>query len=580
LALVWVAACVSEPTPERGDIRPLLDHASERVGPYPADFYTAPDENSVTGLRVDFSRAVTDAAPLRALFFDAGDFKPHRELLESLDGFSGFAPVLIPFSGPIAPDTLANALHLVDVSLGVTVPVRIEYLPDSGNAWAVMRPRKVLYATHRHAVLITDSLRDASGLRLKPQPASGLAGVELTTALDAAGVEKGDILGAFAFTVQNSTGEVLAVAADIAARPAPVPYDIVQVDARTIRGKFRAADYRRNGTIPAAAFPAAVTENAIEFYLRLPRNHTTAVKPFPLAIWGHGLTGTRTSIPEVDDAAVIAIDAVEHGTRQTIAHRDLVAFKFFDFFHLLVTRDNLRQTQLDNIALSRMVTVLDQELQNAGIGSLLDGQRIGYLGGSLGAIVGGVAAPLSPNVESMVMVVGGAGLSQAFRHGLFGLLAPNAVHFHTAIEREFFFGHIQALFDRADPVNYLRFAVHEPLAGHTPRNMLFGYVIGDRLVPNSTNETYLWAAGLSLFGPIFQNSYGVPVLDGDSTSANVTLQGLPRTAVAYQYNPPEDEVRGLDRHGYMADNESARLQIEHFFLTGLRDGAAELIHAR
>lgn len=582
VAALLLASCIAEPAVLEAPVTVWLDPAGDPQGPYPSDFYTVVDEGTATGRRLDFSRAKADALPMRGLFFDEGDLRVHRADLEALDGFSGFAPVFVPFSGSLRPDTVRPAqFTLVDLADGVTVPSMPVYLGGEGS-WVLVYPRSVLRAKHRYALLIGAGLRDLAGRPLTPARAWPLEGEDLAQALAASGAPRDALLGAFAFPVQDTTGEAIAAARGVYDAPAPKPFNVSKLDARTIVGQFTVPDYRLDGVIPLTpgGAPAIVTTNTIAFELRLPANYATAPRPYPIAIWGHGLQGTRSSIPEVDDGAMIAIDAVEHGLRRTVASSDLVAFKFFDFFHLLTTRDNLRQTALDNVALARMIDELDAVLQAAlGGGAWIDGAKIAYVGGSLGAIQGGVGVPLMQNVKASVMVVGGAGLSQAFEHGLFGLLAPNVLVGHSPVERAAFYAHVQTIFDRADGVNYLRHAVREPLPGYAPQNFFFANVIGDPLVPNPANETYMWAAGLELLAPVFSNRYGLTELPGPTAAGNVVVNGERRTAVAFEYNPPA-EVAGLDRHGYMEDNESAIYQISHFFLTALSSGIGEVVQAR
>lgn len=581
-AALLLAACVTDPVGVDSPVTVWLDPLRDPQGPYPADFYTVPDENTATGVRLDFSRAKPDALPMRGLFFDEGDLRVHRTDLEALDGFSGFAPVFVPFSGSLRPASVTREqFTLVDLADGVTVPALPAYVAGDGS-WVLVYPRSVLRARHRHALLVGAGLRDLQDRPLTPAAAWPLTAGETETALAAAGKSRGALLGAFAFTVQDTTGEAIAAAREVYARPAPKPFNVSKVDARTIVGQFNVPDYRLDGVIPLTSegAPALVTTNTIWFELRLPVNHAAAPRPYPIAIWGHGLQGDRSSIPDVDDGAMIAIDAVEHGARRTVDSSDLVAFKFFDFFHLLTTRDNLRQTALDNVALARMIDALDAALQAAlGGGPWIDSGKIAYVGGSLGAIQGGVGSPLMANVKASVMVVGGAGLSQAFEYGLFGLLAPNVLLGHSVVERAAFYAHVQTVFDRSDGVNYLRHAVREPLPGYAPQNFFFANVIGDPLVPNPANETYMWAAGLDLLEPVYSNRYGLRELDGPTVTGNANVAGERRTAVAFEYNPP-DTVAGLERHGYMEDNDSAIYQISHFFLTALESGVGEVVQAR
>ncbi len=577
--LLAIAGCTADETSDSQRAVTVWLDAADPETPFPSDAWTVADAASATGRRVDLSRLDADSLPARAIHaWDGDGLTKVRDALESLDGFSGFAPIFVPFSGSLHPDSVtADAFRLVDLTAGVTVPVAAVYQPEPGRAgWVLLHPREVLRPAHRHAVLVGAGLRDLEGNPLAAPAAQPLPLPERALALKAAGWSSRDLLGVFAFTVQDTTGEMLAAARWIqTALPAAVT-DVVQTSAREIEGTFLAPDFRSGDIIPPGANPEPRGWTRIPFYLKLPRNHLTAPRPFPLAIWAHGLTGDRFSIPNVDDAAVIAIDAVEHGFRMQSPSRDLVAFEFNNFQQIRKTRDNYRQTTLDNLSLAHLLPTLDGQLRAAlGGGALLRTDGFVFLGGSLGGIVGGSIIPLAPEIDHAIVVVGGAGLSAAFQDGLFKLAAPNVTFAHTPVERAMFFALVQMLFDRADGVNYLRHAIREPLPGHTPRNVLFLEVIGDPLVPNRANETWAWAAGLEWLTPIYQNPFGMPVVDREAISGNFVIDGMARTGVAYQYNPDPGDVRGLKRHGYLADHDPGLRQIEHFFRTGLDTGTAE-----
>ncbi len=582
LSLSVILLACSAQVDEGGTVVPWLDPLSTPEGPFPSDAYVREDSSSPTGYQVDLSALRSGSLPERAIgLFDGDALDNVRGAMEALDGFSGFAPIFIPFSGALDADSVqASDFRLVDLNDGVTVPVRASYLGGSGS-WVLLHPLSVLRPTHRHAVLIGRGLNDLVGAPILGAQRFPMKDDELSRALEVADFGRGDIAGAFAFVVQDTTGELIAVSNAVNDAPAPDIFDVSRPSARVIEGSFRSPDYRVRGIIPrveAGASPTPVSENTLRFYLKLPVNYDTAPRPFPLAIWAHGLTGDRRSIPDVEDTAVIAIDAVEHGHRASIEEEAFIAFIFNDFLHVLRTRDNYRQTVVDNMVLARLLPALDEQLQVAlSEGPLLYTERFGYIGGSLGGIVGGSAIPLSPQLENGIVVVGGAGLSKAFEEGLFMLTAPNVTFAHTPLERRMFFALVQTIFDRADGVNYLRHAIREPLPGHAPRNLLFTQVIGDPLVPNSSNETWAWAAGLEWLGPVHQNLYDLPVLDTPTAAGNIEVDGTARTGIAYQYNPPADEVVFLKRHGYLANHAGARGQIEHFFRTALDTGVGEVL---
>jgi pimeloyl-ACP methyl ester carboxylesterase len=171
--------------------------------------------------------------------------------------------------------------------------------------------------------------------------------------------------------------------------------------------------------------PDLVNEAAIPFFALVPATPAPA-GGYPLVVFGHGLTRSRSDLfamgPQLASAGVasIAIDWVGHGSRAVQTSDDATlgcagspdpgaapqCFAPLLSANLATARDNLRQSALDAIALvyalKRCMGVVCSTLD-------VDPDRIGYLGHSLGGILGAVVAAAAPDLRVAVLNVGGVG---------------------------------------------------------------------------------------------------------------------------------------------------------------------------
>ncbi len=247
--------------------------------------------------------------------------------------------------------------------------------------------------------------------------------------------------------------------------------------------------------------------------------------PRPIVIFAHGLGGTKdgnwgTTERLADlNAAVIAIDSPEHGSRAADPKTDplLASFSYFGVdpatqsFDIGRARDNFRQMSSDQLELVRLIGSLGK-LDILPVGAPdgvpdLDVSRILYIGHSFGSVQGPAIFATAPEITQAVWNVGGDGLMTLLRDsGTFSLLVNSLKPPHTAdgaLGR--FFAISQAIVDPGDPLNYARFGTllaAPGVAGWKARDVLLQEVIDDSIVPNSTSEALARAAGLVLADPI------------------------------------------------------------------------------
>jgi len=154
---------------------------------------------------------------------------------------------------------------------------------------------------------------------------------------------------------------------------------------------------------------------------------------YPVVVFGHGLTRSRNDLfaigPQLAAAgfASIAIDWVDHGDRAVRISDDATigcagspaptdspqCFAPIVSSDLAATRDNLRQSALDAMTLVRSLQACSAD----GCGPLsVDPEHIGYLGQSLGSLLGTVVAAASPEIRASVIDVGGVGWVDVLEH--------------------------------------------------------------------------------------------------------------------------------------------------------------------
>jgi hypothetical protein len=294
---------------------------------------------------------------------------------------------------------------------------------------------------------------------------------------------------------------------------------------------------------------------------------------YPVVVYGHGLSNDRGSMlsngNELARAgfAVIGIDDVLQGTREGLA--DLknrfpgtyrgpdgipdalpfaVAFLggFTDF---LATRDNFRQTVLDEVTLIRLVQnpALDLRPLAVALGGptpKLDGRRIVWSGGSLGGIVGSMTASIEPEIRAAALQVPGAGFVPFVASGS-AKLAPLI----ESIAKSNFALVGSEVLDELHPLGLLLGQITEagdPLAyagalyGDRPPgvkdlrrpHLLVTYTVDDEVLPNIATHALLRTIGIPIVGPTLLEPEAITLLDAP-VSGNVG--GL--TAAALQYAP-------------------------------------------
>jgi len=189
-------------------------------------------------------------------------------------------------------------------------------------------------------------------------------------------------------------------------------------------------------------------------------------------------------------------------------------------------RDQVREEEIDVTQVVRLLTSAPDlsPLQTGAVVPVVDPTKIAYVGGSMGAIMGAVAAAIEPKVTLWALNVGGGGILSDD-----GIYAPAegaalglALAASFALEGDLFdashpVGSLaQAILDEADPVDFASYLVTAPGTVHgtplAPRNVLATSVLYDASASNEIEEALARAAGLGLATPNVGTNSGARTL--------------------------------------------------------------------
>ena len=543
---------------------------------FPDDLLTRPEPSSITGLQV-----TTDPAALPRVVHVPAEYSSVITDLSLLDGWGTSAGIYLRFDGPVSapPSGLPASLQTQALILAKVVDGEASRVPyetrllDEGTTLLV-EPMVPLAPAARHILVATRLLAAADGQCIAPSPVlqqllnrrsehprgCAISG-RYRVALRAVDVAPQDVAAATVFTTQSIVERSALVAADIAARTYTWAKELACQPAgavyRQCEGSFSAADYRVVRPAPASQHgvalwlpptgtitPTGWHEHAVRVWLP-----PTGDGPWPVVIFGHGLGSDRGQGKRLAEVAAplgfatVAIDAVRHGDHplggatSTIA--SLTAFfgisldPFgFDFIGL---RDNWRQSTWDKL---QLLALLRQAPDANGDGKDdLDATRMGYIGVSLGGIMGPELLSLTPHLGFAILSVAGGKVSAIIEHGeqlggLVKLLKPKDAS-PGDIAR--FFPALQTLLEKGDAANWAPQVLANRLAagGSKPPSVLMQMAIDDDIVPNVATRLLARAMGITHAGAELQPIGLLPLAAKLPMSGNL---GDGRTAALFQFD--------------------------------------------
>lgn len=579
--------------------------------PWPSDFYTTPDANSATGLKV--------ALPVGALPTNTkGATFPVDELVNVWPGFSPNAQIRFALAKPIDAATLPgqsdlgrslleeSPIVLLRASTGERWPffAEVDARAAEGEPQTIfVRPARRLPFGERFVVAI-HNLREKTGDLVAPTPLFRALRDELATdvpqlesqreryaaifaELEQAQVERATLQLAWEFTTNTEAaiqGDFVAMAPQIeqGAKAGNLGYtieEIVEDPAAEvplkIRGRFTVPSCLEGDSGPGTLFkrdgsgaPDCSGTAEARMWIAVPKSVYEAQSPAQVVLYGHGLFGTGA---DAESVASKVGSAVVAGT---------------DFWGMSEDDIGTMLTMLGD-SFNGGGTIGDRLLQSAGnfttLGYLLQGElgqdpalaqfvdpsAVHYVGGSQGGIMGATVTAMAPQIERGILVVGGANYSMMVWRSVG--FAPLDDVWRAAQprvqDREFLFALVQTVFDRADPVTY-----KSQIEAAGDRLFLIES-IGDALVPNFASETMARSFGMSMSGPPIDSVWGIeegPELIEVSALLQVDTKNGPPPPVE---NIPPDGDNGA--HGSAVDDPAVQAAMELFLAKGIVDNQCE-----
>ncbi|MBI5526771.1 MAG: hypothetical protein HY897_10600 [Deltaproteobacteria bacterium] len=514
--------------------------------PFPSDWFLADDPSLPSGRRVSI--------PPRALLRDQDGRPVDSFVLHPADGWSVGTQILALFPFHVDGSNLMDIAKDVGLTLGAGGPTvvldsetgkpvlhmaELDPRPEDPRRRAlVIRPLERLEHRRRYIVGIRD-LRDTGGAPL-PAPAGfaairdGTAGAdqvlaalaerygrEVFPALDAVGFGRGQLLLAWDFTTEseeNVTRDMISVRDDLLLRLAAAPpvVDVVEVKDGADEHIFRIIEATvRVPLYVDSAEPGAMLrrgpdghvealgEADVPFTVVVPRSVATrdaGAPPARLLQFGHGFFGNRHEIVdnfvfEFADAYGFVVVAADWWGMSDEDRWIVMADLTGDPANTLRFSDRVHQGMANFVALAAAAAgplSSIPELQFGG-GPAYDPSAVYFYGISMGGILGGTYAALSPHVERAVLGVGGADFSlMMFRARPFTpfLILIDSV-FPDPLDQQKLTAAIQSSFDRIDPLTYAPRVARDPYPGSpADRRILIQTGIGDAQVPNISSHLH------------------------------------------------------------------------------------------
>lgn len=549
------------------DYDPLM---MRHLGAFPDDVHTRLTSETRTGREIAFQAGFAEylASQEEAVALIYGH-------LQGLDGWGIAAPAMIRFTGDIsainttmpgAPDDTIQ-LWNIDAATPHQVPIEVKRT-DSAQVLMIW-PLLPLAPAQRHSLIVTRRYPDANGDCIAPGDTLSrlLDGVEtapelqevqqsILATLTAAALDPNDISALTTFTTQTTLAPTQAVMAEIEAAPITWSTDavcVVEDDELVCERRFVATDFRM--TSPGRASWELVMTAWIPL---------TGDGPFPTMVFGHGINSDRRMADEAVDAlrglgvVVVSVDAVAHGDHPTSeglsGYEGVLTLLGIDAMAIEVDgrkmRDNFLQSSFDKLQLIELIK-RDGDLDQDGLNDV-DPDALGYIGLSLGAIMGSQVLALSKDMKVSALVTPGARLTDILAYADRMSMVLTVLDGITG-SRDATLEALSAVQTATDPGDAVAFAGHvlrDRLNDAPAPHILAMQVIDDNTVPATTTRALTWALGLPQMTPVVEPIPMVEQLGGPIVQANLNNGDV--TGALFQF----DRVH---RNGELviADHDSA-----------------------
>ncbi|MDH5491064.1 MAG: hypothetical protein OEY14_03865 [Myxococcales bacterium] len=534
--------------------------------PYPSNHFLREDPSTETGWRVDFS---TETLPMNQLDEPVASLHPWNAfdgfspMTAAMTFHPGpLDPALLAGETRIAESLLSESTTIwLDAETGARVPhwAELDGWPRAAAEGSILYLRPaVRLEPNRGYILATRGLRHLDGSAAPPSAyfralrddePTEIAELEarrgayesIFSTLEAAGVERSDLIEAWEFRTASESslsGEMLALrdaalleagARGIGCTVTTVEEDVNAETFRRIRGTFTVPLYLTHpyeGAVANRDASGSIVQNGYaeaRFEADIPVSVRDAVlaggAPGPGLMFGHGAFGNAEYAGNLSTRIAASRLAMTSFTTDFwgLSSRDsadLATEVLTQFGNFDRVGEALMQGMVNSLLLARSFRGVCAELPEftiavgAEVRPLLDASTTYFYGRSMGAVLGGSFAALTPDIERFVLQVGGMGFTQIIpRSALFAAVGPIAGRWHRSeLDVRFLLTSTQTSWDRVDPATYARFVRGEPLPGSSPRRICYQAAVYDEWMPNVLSDMAAEAFGL----PFFEQSVHEP----------------------------------------------------------------------
>lgn len=586
--------------------------------PWPSSTYLKEDSTTETGFRVDI--------PLAAMPTNEDEVTIDPAPLNRYDGFSMTAPLLARFETGVSPDGLPSfknpdeslaadsPIVLVDLDTGERAPFFAELdvnTMDVAVRNLIIRPLARLHEKAHYGVIITNKVKAADGGPLVP-PKGFLAlrdggdfghprfgalkegWAKIEAALGDLGIAKSDVALAWEFRTASddfmrsdlTTMREKALPV-IGTNGSGVGFTVTSTKpnlATTYKrylGTYKAPDFLTDGEKDASILRRGAdglpTNNGLRdarFAAIIPKCVTDGSYPLPrpTIVFGHGLFGSAEEYLDDDfvgDLAqdhcliIVAGDFIGLTSRQL----QLAPLAVNDMNRGTQISEKLAQSVIDFMSLgavARGPMVSSPEFQFNGA-QLIDPDKVFYIGGSLGGIMGNTIMAYDPSFKKGVLAVPGGVWSMLFERSAawFALLGAAQGSYSDPEVYQLVVSFLGLAMEPYDPITTAAHVIKDPLFGQEAKDILIWYSLGDCLVTNISTEMILRTMGMKVLAPSVKMPWHIEVANGPLTSGATVYDEHP-TPMPPDTNQPPAEDNGT--HSGVNRNPSALRQVEQFLL--------------
>lgn len=515
--------------------------------PFPSNFYTQDDSDSLTGKTVNLKGSLLT----QSVEDKISNFSSSSAFKDS-SGFSAAGPIMFELANDFDENSLpidgGSAVLVFDQDTGLALPIRTKKYNYAENdrfdqAAHIIEifPRARFEFGHTYTAVLTNNLLDLSGESISPIPAidelinqtatwDGASSMQIALQqLEQFGIAQDQVVSFVEFTVgdeKTNNDPLFSLIDKVNQQEHPVRnLTTTQINiwpyAASVTGQVRLSDFRKNSGQVDFSANAQSHEQWVDFLLMLPTSSKYGKSP--IAIYGHGVGVIKETmlltvafVNAQKGIASIAIDQPNHGSRSL--HKGNNIFTILTpekFTHLsgMVSQSTLDMTSL-LIAIQTSLAELNvapsgrawwhRFWYSGGINTPdIDVERIHYQGTSMGGVLGTSFVASAKGLKSAFLQVSGVGISNILTHSIlfetigFENLIPNNA---TAGEAALFIQLLQQEFDKGDAINFAHYIKH-PIQGRSPRKLVLQYGLGDEVVYNPATEALAEIVDLPLIVP-------------------------------------------------------------------------------